>query len=358
MAYLEVDNLTKTFQGNCVLDHIRFQIPQGAFVSLLGPSGCGKTTTLRLLAGLDRQDEGTISIDGQRIDGLPAHKRNMGMVFQSYALFPHMTVEENIAYGLEQRGYSKEDIKKEVHKALDMVQLVGMEKRKPKQLSGGQQQRVALARALIIKPSLLLLDESLSALDKKLRVDMQIELRQIQREVGITTVFVTHDQEEAMTLSDQIAIMNAGRIVQMDSPENVYQNPVSTFVAGFVGQSNFFIGNVIGRYADHCEFQLESGEVITFPVHPSNPQIQSGKRLVVSIRPEKIQVGNDGSSQHTLKGQVKFITYTGNLLTYLIQTAGQDVKVQQQNDSKQRRFAIGNEVYLNWEAENYTVIEE
>jgi spermidine/putrescine transport system ATP-binding protein len=352
MAYLAIKNLSKSFQNNLVLDHINLDIEKGTFLSLLGPSGCGKTTTLRLIAGFEQQNEGTIQIGGNTIDSLPPYKRNIGLVFQSYALFPHMTVGQNIAYGLEQRNFTKGDIKREVSAALEMVQLTGFENRKPRQLSGGQQQRVALARALVIKPSLLLLDESLSALDKKLRVDMQIELRQIQKEIGITTLFVTHDQEEAMTLSDQIAVMKDGKIVQMDTPQNIYKNPINTFVASFIGQSNFFNG----RIKNNSHFELKNGVTFSLPQEEYSSYME--KDCIISVRPEKIRVDRTRPSYPYVKGKVKFVTYVGNLSMYLIEVFGQEIRVQQQNDSDGIQLEINDEIYLSWNAINQTILSE
>ena len=225
MAVVSIHGLTKYYGDNLVLDHIDLEVGNGTLVSLLGPSGCGKTTTLRLIAGFEQASGGDIFIDEQRINDVGVNKRNIGMVFQSYALFPHMSVEKNIAYGLEQRKIPREEIDRRVKDIVRLVKLEGFEKRKPKQLSGGQQQRVALARALVIKPSILLLDECLSALDKKLRVEMQVELRRILESQGITTLFVTHDQEEAMTISDLIVVMRAGIIEQIGAPYEVYEHP-------------------------------------------------------------------------------------------------------------------------------------
>ncbi|MEC1522808.1 ABC transporter ATP-binding protein [Neobacillus niacini] len=352
MAYLAIKNLSKSFQNNLVLDHINFEIEKGTFLSLLGPSGCGKTTTLRLIAGFEHQDEGTIHIGGNTIDTLPPYKRNIGLVFQSYALFPHMTVGQNIAYGLEQRNFTKGDIKKEVSKALEMVQLTGFENRKPRQLSGGQQQRVALARALVIKPSLLLLDESLSALDKKLRVDMQIELRQIQKEVGITTLFVTHDQEEAMTLSDQIAVMKNGKIVQMDTPQNIYKNPVNSFVASFIGQSNF----LKGRIKENSQFVLQNGS--TFSLPQQDYSLYNQEEYIISVRPEKIRVDQTRPSYPHIQGKVKFVTYIGNLSMYLIEALGHDIRIQQQNDSYRDQLKVNDEIYFSWNASDQSILTE
>jgi spermidine/putrescine transport system ATP-binding protein len=352
MSYLSIKSLSKSFQNNLVLDHINLDIEKGTFLSLLGPSGCGKTTTLRLIAGFEQQDTGTIQIGGNTIDKLPPYKRNIGLVFQSYALFPHMTVGENIAYGLEQRNFTKGDIKKEVSKALEMVQLTGFENRKPRQLSGGQQQRVALARALVIKPSLLLLDESLSALDKKLRVDMQIELRQIQKEIGITTLFVTHDQEEAMTLSDKIAVMKGGKIVQMDTPQNIYNKPLNSFVASFIGQSNFFHGKI----KNNSLFKLSNG--ITFSLPHEDYSLHEEKDCIISVRPEKIRLDRSRPSYPHIQGKVKFVTYVGNLSMYLVEVFGQEIRVQQQNDSDGVQLEKDDEIYLSWNAVHQSILFE
>ncbi len=344
MAFLEINDLTKIYDGTTVLDHIAFSVEQGEFLSLLGPSGCGKTTTLRLIAGFIEPEAGTISLQHQLLNPIPVHKRNIGMVFQSYALFPHMSVNENIAYGLQQRNMEKAEIRRKVAEAVEMVQLGGFEKRKPKQLSGGQQQRVALARALVIKPDLLLLDESLSALDKKLRVDMQVELRQIQKEVGITTIFVTHDQEEALTLSDKIAVMKEGRIIQLDTPDRVYENPSDTFVADFLGQANFFTGKVIHREGD--EYCLTQGE--KHFCFASEQAIASGSEHTITVRPEKIQL-KKRKSEPAIAGTVEFVTYAGNQSIYRITTEFGQVKVQQQNNLFSASPAgIGDTVYLSW----------
>lgn len=352
MGYLAIKNLSKSFQNNKVLDRINLDIEKGTFLSLLGPSGCGKTTTLRLIAGFERQDEGTINIGGNMMDRLPPYKRNIGLVFQNYALFPHMTVSQNIAYGLEQRNFTKGEIKKEVSKALEMVQLTGYENRKPRQLSGGQQQRVALARALVIKPSLLLLDESLSALDKKLRVDMQIELRQIQKNIGITTLFVTHDQEEAMTLSDQIAVMKDGKIIQMDTPQKIYEKPINTFVASFIGQSNFFYGKI----KDHLQFELQNGQSFLLP--HGDYSLNKGQDYIISIRPEKIRMDRNQPSHPHIQGKVKFITYVGNLSMYLIEALGLEIRVQNQNHNDGVRFEINDEIFLSWDSGNQSILFE
>lgn len=353
MAFLSIKNLTKKYDGITVLDNISLDIEKGSFLSLLGPSGCGKTTTLRLLAGFEKCDGGTIEVNGKIINDIPVYNRNFGMVFQSYALFPHMTVEQNISYGLEQRKMSKKDIKEEVAKAIEMVKLTGFEKRKPKQMSGGQQQRVALARALVIKPDLLLLDESLSALDKKLRVEMQVELRQIQKKVGITTIFVTHDQEEALTLSDKIAVMKAGKIMQIGTPEEIYETPSSTFVASFLGQANFFRGSIEEKSGDIYTLKLSDNNTMKFRSHED---LKIGELRSLTIRPEKIEISSN-EKELSIKGKVLFVTYVGDTSVYRIESMGQEVLVKRQNSGNDEKFNIGDTVYLSWKPENNLVLD-
>lgn len=356
MAYLSIRDLSKQFHGNTILDQIQIDVEQGTFLSLLGPSGCGKTTVLRLIAGFEKPDRGEIYIGNQKINDIPVHKRNIGMVFQSYALFPHMTVEQNIAYGLEQRKMSKPQIKNEVAQVIEMVRLKGFEKRKPKQLSGGQQQRVALARALVLKPSLLLLDESLSALDKRLRVEMQVELREIQKHVGITTIFVTHDQEEAMTLSDQMAVMKDGRIMQVGTPEMLYEQPANMFVASFLGESNSIQAALLEQHEGQAAFRINGDVQIRVPservLHPNHPYTLCIRPEKVALRAEEPQGGNH------LKGRVHFITYVGNFRIYRIDVLGQEWKVQVQNDTEGQRFAVGDEVVLSWDSKHMLILND
>lgn len=356
MSYFQIKNLSKKYDSNTVLNNVSLNIEKGTFLSLLGPSGCGKTTTLRIVVGFESPDAGDIIIENEVINKIPVHKRNIGMVFQSYALFPHMTVEQNIAYGLEQRKISKGEIKKEIAQAIEMVQLTGLEKRKPKQLSGGQQQRVALARALVIKPRLLLLDESLSALDKKLRVDMQVELRQIQKKVGITTIFVTHDQEEALTLSDKVAVMDKGEIIQLDTPHAIYEKPINSFVAGFLGQSNFFKGVITDINDDIYCLKMENGDKINIE---AETKLNLDQKYIISIRPEKISIEKEKPDNKTsLKGVIKFITYAGNLSIYRVAVMGEDVIVQLQNFFGEEKFKNGDNVYLTWDKSSSIILNE
>ncbi len=285
MVSIRTVELTKVFGDVVAVDHVSLEIKHGEFFTLLGPSGCGKTTFLRTIAGLEMADEGRIYFDDQDITDLPAHLRGTGMVFQNYALWPHMNVFDNIAYGLKIRKVPKSEIEKKVKEVLKLVKLEGLEKRTPHQLSGGQQQRVALARALVINPRVLLFDEPLSNLDAKLRIEMRAELKRIQRDLGITAIYVTHDQEEAMSISDRIAVMNRGRVMQVGTPKEIYRNPRNEFVARFIGQGTFIPGTVI-EVGEELEVKLESGKIIK--AVPSHPEIrlEAGDRALIMIRPE------------------------------------------------------------------------
>lgn len=319
MANIKLENLTKRFGENTVVNRVNIEIPNGTLVSILGPSGCGKTTLLRMIAGFETPDEGSIFFDQDNVVKIPANKRNIGMVFQSYALFPHMTVEENVAYGLQQRKLNKPQIEARVKQVINTVHMNEFNKRKPKQLSGGQQQRVALARALAISPRLLLLDECLSALDKKLRVEMQTELRKILEESQVTTFFVTHDQEEAMTLSDFIVVMNNGIIEQMGTPLEVYEKPKNKFVASFLGKANFFKREDGANYA---------------------------------VRPEKIHLSAEVQNGAGQEGIITFIIYSGNITAYTIECSGEAVLCEKQNVQTRDNLKKGQKVFLSWDKES------
>ena len=315
MAKVELKNLTKISGQNTVVDHINLEIENGTLVSILGPSGCGKTTTLRMIAGFEHPEDGDVLFDGQSVGQVPVNKRNIGMVFQSYALFPHMTVEQNVAYGLEQHGAAKSEIPGRVREALEMVHMEEFSKRKPKQLSGGQQQRVALARALVIRPRVLLLDECLSALDKKLRVEMQSELRRILEESQVTTFFVTHDQEEAMTLSDTIVVMRDGVIEQTGTPYEVYERPANRFVAGFLGKANFIEENGV-TYA---------------------------------VRPEKIKIGSADDPAARMSGVIESLVYSGNLTTCTVNCGQINIVAELANADTAQRLSRGEKVSVLWD---------
>lgn len=298
MGFLELAGLYKTFSNFVAVQDFSLSIAKGEFVSLLGPSGCGKTTTLQMIAGFVEPSSGSIAVEGVDLVAIPAAKRNIGIVFQSYALFPHMTAAQNVAFGLEMRGLTAIERDRRIARAIDIVHLKGFEGRYPKQLSGGQQQRVALARAIVIEPRILLLDEPMSNLDAKLREDMQLELRQIQRELGITTLLVTHDQHEAMALSDRIAVMHGGRIVQIGAPYDIYENPADSFVSTFVGKSNLI----------------------------PDPAV-AGKML--SLRPEKARLVPVGSGK--LQGKVSACVFLGAHWLYQVATVHGPILVHEQN---------------------------
>ena len=284
---LDVEGLSHRFGSFVAVDDVTLHVEPGEVVALLGPSGCGKTTLLRAIAGFLRQTAGTISVDGRRVDDVPAGRRNIGIVFQSYALFPHMTAAENVGYGLAARGRPKAEIQAKVRRFLDVVKMGHLADRLPRQLSGGQQQRVALARALCIDPGILLLDEPFAALDKNLRLDMQIEIKRLQRQFGLTAILVTHDQEEAMSIADRVAVMNEGRIEQLDTAVNVYDRPATLFVNGFVGSTNLLSGAVLARHGGEATVRLDVGAVVTVPAPAS---VAAGARVVVSVRPERLDL--------------------------------------------------------------------
>jgi spermidine/putrescine ABC transporter ATP-binding subunit len=305
MSDVRFVGVEKEFGGTVALHRLDLKIERGTFFSLLGPSGCGKTTTLRLVAGFEQPTSGQIFIHGQDVTGLPAHRRNFGMVFQSFALFPHMTVAENVGFGLRMRRTDRDSIQARVANALEMVALGGFGARYPHQLSGGQQQRVALARAIVFEPDVLLLDEPLSALDKLLREQMQVELRHLQRRLGTTAIFVTHDQEEALTMSDTVAVMNDGRVLQAGAPRDIYEKPASEFVASFLGASNILPATIRGR--DGADAVVDLGGALLKLQVPPGMVAMDGTAIRVSLRPEKIRITSDGAVSAT----VSEIVYRG-----------------------------------------------
>ncbi len=347
MSEVSARNVTKRYGDLKALDNVSLDFPDGSFFALLGPSGSGKTTLLRSIAGFVEPEEGEILIDGVDVAHIPAHKRDIGMVFQNYALFPHMTVFDNIAFGLSVRGVSKSDARKKVGELLDLVRLSGLDRRKPRQLSGGQQQRVALARALVTEPRVLLLDEPLGALDKRLRQEMQIELKQIQRTVGITAIFVTHDQEEALTLSDQIAIIDEGRLIQIGAPGEVYEHPRTRFAAGFLGDANFMEGTVEG---DRVTVERLGALKTTSPL--------AGARATLAVRPEKMRLAakDDISDGNRVEGTVTQRVFSGTSVTYIVETAAGPMRTFQQN-AGDRMFDAGEAVAITWLPEHTVVME-
>jgi spermidine/putrescine transport system ATP-binding protein len=345
---VRLESVVKRFDDVVAVDGITVAIPRGSFFALLGPSGCGKTTTLRMIGGFEEPTEGRIFLGDQDVVGLPPYKRDVNTVFQSYALFPHMTIEENVAFGLERRGVAKGERAARVAEILELVGLGGYGKRKPKQLSGGQQQRVALARALVNQPRVLLLDEPLGALDLKLRKQMQLELKRIQHEVGLTFVHVTHDQEEAMTMADRIAVMNRGRIEQLGPPQELYERPATAFVAGFLGVSNLLPGSVEGPGA----IRLDSGELVRASVNG-----RTG-RVAVGVRPEKITLGS-GGGENELAGTVSESAYIGVATQVVVRTKAGVVQVFAQNVGTGGHVPTpGTPVTLTWAPEATFVVDE
>jgi spermidine/putrescine transport system ATP-binding protein len=353
--------VSKTFGDLTAVDGITLDVNSGEFFSLLGPSGCGKTTTLRMIGGFEHPDEGRIELGGVDVAGTPAYRRNVNTVFQSYALFPHLDVFGNVAYGLRRRKVPKDEIGGRVRRILEIVDLPGLEHRRPTQLSGGQQQRVALARALVNEPQVLLLDEPLGALDLKLRKQMQIELKSIQHEIGITFIYVTHDQEEAMTMSDRLAVMRAGRIDQVGAPQDVYEHPATEFVAGFLGASNLLDGTVEPSDGDLRTVILSSGEKVRVPAGSLNGHTD---HIRLGVRPEKIRISSGGSARppedNMVGGTVQVATFVGVSNVYTVETrAGQRVTVYAQNlgTSADRPPAAGEKVALTWHPEHTFVVE-
>jgi spermidine/putrescine transport system ATP-binding protein len=344
---VRLENVVKRFDDAVAVDGISVDIPRGSFFALLGPSGCGKTTTLRMIGGFEEPTEGHIYLGVEDVVGLPPYKRDVNTVFQSYALFPHMTIEDNVAFGLERKGVPRDQLKGRVAEMLELVGLGGFAKRKPRQLSGGQQQRVALGRALVNHPRVLLLDEPLGALDLKLRKQMQLELKRIQGEVGITFVHVTHDQEEAMTMADTIAVMNGGRIEQLGPPAELYERPATAFVAGFLGVSNLLPGVVEGPDA----VRLDSGGLVRARVDGRSGRVAAG------VRPEKLTIGAGGGTNE-LPGTVAESAYIGVATQVVVRTAAGTVQVFAQNiDSGARPPEPGTDVTLTWSPEATFVVD-
>ena len=362
---VRLERVTKRFHDVVAVDDLTLSVERGEFFSMLGPSGCGKTTTLRMIGGFEEASAGTIFLGDADVTGLPPFKRDVNTVFQSYALFPHLSVFENVAFGLRRKRTADAEVRKRVAEMLDLVELPGYERRKPSQLSGGQQQRVALARALINHPRVLLLDEPLGALDLKLRKQMQIELKRIQTEVGITFIYVTHDQEEAMTMSNRIAVMRHGKIEQLGQPEELYERPATAFVAGFLGVSNLLDGEVVGRNGTLTQVRLADGTVLRAP-----SELANGARGVrVGVRPEKLRVTavdehgtDDGESDlNQLRGTILDASYIGVSTQYLVQTSdGHRLTVYAQNletSGAAEALADGQRVLLTWKPQHTFVID-
>jgi iron(III) transport system ATP-binding protein len=352
-----LENLVKTFGPIVAVDNVTLQIKHGEFFTLLGPSGCGKTTTLRMIAGFYTPEKGSIKFNETRMNEVPAEKRNTGMVFQNYAIWPHMTVAKNVAFGLEMRKIPPEEIVQRVKGALDLVELEGLEERTPDQLSGGQQQRVALARALVIEPDVLLLDEPLSNLDAKLRVEMRKEIKSLQRKMGITTIYVTHDQKEALAVSDRLAVMNRGKIEQVGNPLEIYGNPKNRFVANFIGLINLFQGTV--EHSRKSSITIKTVEGLELIVNPIQ-DVKKGTQVLLAVRPEKIEIHPHGfttSTGTTLEGTIEGIEYVGDLSRYNIKTKYQDINADQYSPSIDTFFNLGDNVTLQINRDDINFIE-
>jgi spermidine/putrescine transport system ATP-binding protein len=346
---VRLEKLTKRFDDVVAVDGISLDIDRGRFLALLGPSGCGKTTTLRMIGGFEEPTEGRILLGDRDVSGLASYKRDVNTVFQSYALFPHLSIYENIAFGLRRKGLKGDELKRRVLADLELVGLAGLEKRKPGQLSGGQQQRIALARALVNRPRVLLLDEPLGALDLKLRKQMQLELKRIQHEVGITFVHVTHDQEEAMTMADTIVVMNNGHIEQAGTPSELYERPSTAFVAGFLGVSNLLAGEVTAGN----RVRLDDGTEVAVP---ADTLAGRSGRVAIGIRPEKLRV--DAAEPNTLAGTVVESAYIGVSTQYIVETAAGSVTAYVQNDrAGVRPHADGDRLTLGWTPECTFVVD-
>ena len=340
-AFLSLRGLTKRYDDFVAVDNVTLDVPRGALVAFLGPSGCGKTTSLRMIAGLTPQSGGRIVVGGQDLTGVPTYKRDMGLVFQSYALFPHMTVERNIAFGLEMRNVARDEIASRVRDAVALVHLNGMETRRPAALSGGQQQRVALARALVVRPSILLLDEPLSNLDAKLRDQMRNEIRDIQQRLGITAVFVTHDQAEALTMCDKVVVMNRGKLEQLGTPTELYEHPRTAFVAEFIGRMNRIRAEARGGNAEFA------GQRFPAPVGLDGP-------VSIMVRPHRIAIGatESGEARYQFPATIARSIFVGDILQYDVDVAGQVISVEVATRGGESVLPPGTAISISWRAQD------
>jgi spermidine/putrescine ABC transporter ATP-binding subunit len=363
---LDITDVVKRFPGLTAVDRVSVQIMEGEIFSLLGPSGCGKSTLLRLIAGLENQDSGDIRIGDELVNDLPPYKRDCSTVFQNHALFPLMTVTGNIGFGLVERRLSKSEIKKKVSEKVDLVDLGGMEDRRPDQLSGGQKQRVALARSLVLEPKILLLDEPLAALDRKLRKEMQVELKRIQREVGTTFLNVTHDQKEALSLSDRIAVMNEGKFLQIGTPDEIYETPRTIFVASFMGASNIFSGKVTSKRDGKIELETKHGSRI---FAPAPEDVEHGEIAGVSVHPEMIRIEplkenpqqSDAVKHTSFRGVIKEVFYQGNFseISVLIKESALPLAVfLTRGTGPEVQFSEGQDVIVSWENRRNNVLRK
>jgi spermidine/putrescine ABC transporter ATP-binding subunit len=357
-ASVSLTDLKKTFDRTNAVDGVSLDIRSGEFLTLLGPSGSGKTTTLMMIAGFEMPTAGDIAIDGKSVVAMPPYRRNIGMVFQNYALFPHLTVEENIGFPLKQRGVPKAERVKLVGEALELVHLPGYGARYPRQLSGGQQQRVALARAIVFQPRLLLMDEPLGALDKQLRENLQLEMRRLHADLGITFIYVTHDQEEALTMSDRIAVMNDGKVAQVGRPEDLYDRPSSRFVAGFIGESNFLPAIVRGMEDDVVVAECKGVLIRALcPVRPA-----SGAKIMLTTRPERLRFADGGwnatTAQNRLIVTVTEAVFAGERCRYMLQAAdGTSMVLKEPSSAAIRRRTVGEQAEIAWSVADTILVE-
>jgi putative spermidine/putrescine transport system ATP-binding protein len=363
-AVVEIRDIFKRFGRVTAVDGFSLTVGRGEFVSLLGPSGCGKTTLLRLIAGLLRADSGEVVIDGQDMSDVPPNKRDIGLVFQNYALFPHMNVYENLAFGLRMRKMGKSEIRERVTRALELIGLPEVEDRTPQQMSGGQQQRVALARALVIEPRLLLLDEPLSNLDAKLREGMRFEILRIQRQLGITSIYVTHDQEEALTLSDRVVVMNEGHVMQIGAPTDIYERPENLFVASFIGKVNSYVCRVVEGADAERDATVGLDGVGRLQVRAPRA-MSEGETVTVAVRPERIRLTHRGqeevgveASENRFEAVIDAVLYSGSMTVYLLKLGSdKELTVEEKNSTGPSDFRVGENVDVQLQAENLLVFD-
>jgi spermidine/putrescine transport system ATP-binding protein len=351
---LEIKDIIKKFDGEEVIKNISLKIKKGEFLTLLGPSGCGKTTTLRIIAGFEEPTSGSVLLDGEHVENKQPHERSVNTVFQNYALFPHMDVFGNVAYGLKIKKVNKAEIEKKVEEMLSLVQLDDFKKRKINQLSGGQKQRVAIARALINSPKILLLDEPLGALDLKLRKQMQIELKKLQKKLKITFIYVTHDQEEALNMSDRIAVMNKGIIEQIGSPQDIYERPETKFVASFIGESNLIKTEVSRKDDKNICVKLGNDEI---EISYNNYEVSKSKESYISIRPEDVKYA-ENKIGYGLDGIIKEHSYVGSIIKTIVQLKNGQEIIAYDYDKKRELLKVGNEVWISFEPEDIVIVEE
>ena len=354
-AFVRFDKVDKSYDGKLlVVKDLNLDIAEGEFITMLGPSGSGKTTCLMMIAGFETPTNGEIFLDSNPISNIPPHKRGIGMVFQNYALFPHMTVYENLAFPLKVRKLSKEDIEKKVDKALSMVSLSGFENRMPGQLSGGQQQRVAVARALVFDPAVVLMDEPLGALDKNLRESMQYEIKHIHENIGVTVVYVTHDQGEALTMSNRIAVFNDGKVQQLSSPDKLYEEPENSFVAEFIGENNRFDGEVLDMSNGVCKVKIGQGEMLANPISVKS----KGEKTTVSIRPERALINPKDKMDNNQKGKIEEVIYHGDHTRLRINLLGNsEFILKVPNSSQNLDLKLGNEIDIGWSSQDARALD-